>query len=137
MAEALNVIMRWLHISSVVALIGGVLYGRLVFFPGLQKLSPEARSPLDETAAAGFRPVVYLAVGCLTLSGLYNIFSNPGHSPLYHVLLGIKLLLVMHVFAIALLLVQPNNQRRARMMGLTAISGLIIIAISAYLRRIF
>jgi uncharacterized membrane protein len=137
MPEALQVIMRWLHISSVVTLIGGVLYGRLVFFPGLGRLAPEVRASLDETAAAAFRPLVYAAVGCLTFSGLYNIFSNPGHSPRYHILLGIKLLLVMHVFAVALLLVRPNNPRRSRMMGLTAISGFVIIAISAYLRRIF
>jgi len=137
MPEALNVIMRWLHISSVITLIGGVLYGRLVFFPGLRTIAPEARTALDETASAAFRPLVYLAVGCITLSGLYNIFSNPGHSPRYHILLGIKLLLVMHVFAIVLLLVRPDNPRRQRMMGLAGVSGLIIVAISAYLRRIF
>ena len=137
MPEALNVIMRWLHISSVITLIGGVLYGRLVFFPGLRTIAPEARTALDETASAAFRPLVYLAVGCITLSGLYNIFSNPGHSPRYHILLGIKLLLVMHVFAVSWLIVQPNNPRRTRMMTGTVISGVLIILISAYLRRIF
>jgi hypothetical protein len=52
-------------------------------------------------------------------------------------LLGIKLLLVMHVFAVAILISRPHNPRRARMMAGAAISGLAIIAISAYLRHIF
>jgi hypothetical protein len=63
--------------------------------------------------------------------------TNPGHTPTYHILLGVKLLLVMHVFAVAFLVTQPKNPRRARLMAGTVVSGLIIIAISAYLRRIF
>ena len=56
---------------------------------------------------------------------------------MYHMLLGIKLLLVLHVFAVAILIVQPQEPApRAQMTG-AVISGLVIIAISAYLRRIF
>jgi hypothetical protein len=43
----------------------------------------------------------------------------------------------MHVFAVSWLIVQPNNQRRTRMMTGALISGLVIIAISAYLRHNF
>ncbi len=137
MAEALNVIMRWLHISSVVTLIGGILFGRLVVWPGLQPLAKEAREPLEGALSERFRPLVLAAIGGLLVSGLYNIFSNPGHTPRYHMLLGVKMLLVLHVFAVAVLVSQPRNERRGRMMTGTVISGLIIIAISAYLRRIF
>jgi hypothetical protein len=38
---------------------------------------------------------------------------------------------------VMLLSTQPHAKRRARMMAGAAISGLVIIAISAYLRRIF
>ena len=137
MTEALNVAMRWLHISSVVVLIGGIIYGRLVALPGAQKMGADARSGFEEAAALAFRPIVFASMGGLLISGLYNIFSNPGHSPRYHMLLGMKLLLVLHVFAVALLISQPANPRRARLMTGTVISGLVIIAISAYLRRIF
>ena len=40
---------------------------------------------------------------------------------------GIKILLVLHVFAVALLITQPKNPKRARMMTGTLISGLIIL----------
>jgi hypothetical protein len=41
------------------------------------------------------------------------------------------------VFAIAFLATQPNNPRRGRQMTGAAISGLVILLISAYLRRNF
>ena len=137
MPEIVNVLVRWVHITSVVTLIGGILYGRLVLWPGLQTLAPDVRRTLEETTAAAFRPLVLAAILGLSLSGTYNILSNPGHTPRYHMLLGIKLLLVLHVFAVALLVTKPKSPRRGRMMTGTLISGLAIIVISAYLRRIF
>jgi len=137
MPDLLQVIMRWLHISSMATLIGGLIFGRLVLAPSAGALAPETRDALGERAAAAFRPVVLAAVAGLLISGIYNILTNPGHSVKYHTLLGIKLLLVMHVFAVSWLIAQPHNKRRTRMMTGTVISGLIIIMISAYLRRIF
>ena len=137
MADALFVFMRWLHLSSMATLIGGIIFGRLVMTPSAGGMSAETRGALGERAAAAFRPLVAAAIAGLLVSGLYNILSNPGHSVHYHMFLGIKLLLVMHVFAVSWLIVQPNNQRRARMMTGALISGLIIIAISAYLRHNF
>jgi hypothetical protein len=90
-----------------------------------------------DRAAALYRPLVFGAMAALLISGCYNILTNVGHTPLYHMLLGVKLLLVMHVFAVAILITRPHNPRRARMMAGAAISGLAIIAISDYLRHIF
>jgi uncharacterized membrane protein len=137
MADALNVFMRWLHISSVVTLIGGMIFGRLVMIPASGALSADTRAALGEKAALAFRPLVGAAIAALLVSGTYNIVSSPGHTVKYHILLGVKLLLVLHVFASAWLIVQPNNKRRARQMTGVVISGLCIILISAYLRRIF
>ncbi len=137
MHEILVVSLRWFHIASVATLIGGLLYGRVALARAADVFAPESRSALEERAAAAFRPLVYAAVTALIVSGVYNIFANPGHSPRYHMLLGIKLLLVAHVFAVSLLLVRRDRPGRARLMASGAVSGLIIIAISAYLRRIF
>ena len=137
MEDALLVIMRWLHISSMATLIGGMIYGRFVMSASEDILAPEAREKFDTRAAAAYRPLVLAAVMGLIISGTYNLMTNTGHTVKYHILLGVKLLLVLHVFAVALLVTQPKNPRRARMMLGMVISGLIIIAISAYLRRIF
>jgi uncharacterized membrane protein len=137
MADVLFVLMRWLHISSVATLIGGMIFGRVVMSQAAEGLSPDAGESLMDKAAMLYRPLVFTAMAGLLVSGTYNILTNLGHTPLYHMLLGIKFLLVLHVFAVAILVTRPHNKRRARMMAGAAISGLGIIAISAYLRHIF
>ena len=137
MGDVLGVTMRWLHFASLATLIGGILYGRLVMVPSSAVLAQDSREALGDRAAAAFRPFVLAAICGLVVSGLYNILTHPGHRPIYQVLFGIKMLLVLHVFAVALLIVRPGNKRRARMMTGVAISGLAIIAISAYLGHIF
>jgi uncharacterized membrane protein len=137
MADALFVFMRWLHLTSMATLVGGMVFGRLVMAAAESKLAPDAREAFASHAARAYRPLVVAAIICLLLSGTYNILTNPGHSVLYHTLLGIKLLLALHVFAVALLITRPRNPRRARLMTGTIISGLIIVALSAYLRRIY
>jgi len=137
MGDVLGVIMRWLHYSSLATLIGGMLYGRLVMVPASAVLAPDEREALADRAAVAFGPFVLAAICGLVFSGVYNILIHPGHTTRYHVLLGIKLLLALHVFTVALLIVRPRNKRRARMMTGVAISGLVIIAIAAYLQHIF
>jgi hypothetical protein len=137
MPDVLLVIVRWIHIASMATLIGGILYGRLVMVPAISTLAADARESLAETAAALYRPFVIAAVIGLVLSGTINFLSTTGHRPIYHMLFGIKILLALHVFAVAILIVQPKNPRRTRMMTGALISGLIIVAISAWLRRIF
>ena len=72
----------------------------------------------------------------LVLSGLYNYLSKPGHSAWYHALFGVKILLVLHVFSVAILAAAPKNPRRARQLFGAAVSGLTIVLISAYLKGI-
>ncbi|MGA2271754.1 MAG: hypothetical protein ABSH44_25105 [Bryobacteraceae bacterium] len=137
MADVLVVVMQWLHFSSLATLIGGILYGRLVMAPASSVLAPDAREALADRAATAFRPWVLAAICGLVVSGLYNILTHPGHSRIYQALLGIKLLLVLHVFTVALLIARPGHPRRTPMMTGLAISGLAIIAIAVYLAHIF
>jgi uncharacterized membrane protein len=137
MGEILTAFMRWVHISSAVTLIGGVVYARFVMIPAAASLSPDARTALDDGAAAHFRPVAFAAMAGLVLSGLFNYLSKPGHSVLYSALFGVKILLVLHVFSVVILVAAPKNPRRARQLFGAAISGLAIVAISAYLKGIF
>jgi len=136
MTDALNVIMRWLHITSVVVLIGGVLYARLVIAPALRSLPTEEQETLGDAMAARYRSLLFLAILFLAGTGIYNVFLNLGRGALYMALLGVKLLLVLHVFAVGILIVKPKSEKRTRQMTGLAISGLIVIAISAVLRQL-
>jgi len=137
MTDALSVIMRWLHITSAVVLVGGVLYARFVIAPALATLAAQEQDTLGAAMALRYRSLLYLAMVFLAGTGLYNTILNVGRGPLYQTLLGIKLLLVLHVFAVAMLIVKPHNARRTRMMTGTMISGLAIILISAWLSRTY
>ena len=137
MFETLGICMRWLHIASVATLIGGMIYGWLVLVPATAVLAVDARKALYERTAALFRPLVFGAIAALLISGGYTLMTNPGHHIRYYILLGIKLLLVAHVFAVGIVLVTKNPEHRGRLFAGGAISGLIIILISAYLRRNF
>ncbi len=137
MPEVLSVILRWLHIASAATLVGGFLYARMAAVPAGEAISPENRERFGERAAAAFRPFCYAAITGLLISGLYTLFTTPGHTPRYHALLGVKLLLALHIFATAVLVGQPGRSGRPRMMTGAFVSGLAIILISAYLRRIY
>ncbi|MGA2594962.1 MAG: hypothetical protein ABSH32_34120 [Bryobacteraceae bacterium] len=137
MFEALGILMRWLHIASVATLIGGMLYGWLVMVPAAGALAADARKALTDRTAALYRPLVFGAIAALLVSGGYNLLTNPGHNTLYYLMLTIKLLLVAHVFAVGIVLVTKNPEHRGRLFAGAAISGLIVILISAYLRRTF
>ena len=134
MPDQIAISLRWLHIASMAALLGGMIFWRLVL---VRAVSEGDRGAFAERAAAAFRPLVLVSICGLVFSGFINYLTAPGHTKFYHMLLGIKLLLALHVFAVSILMVQPNNPRRTRMATGVMISGLIILVISAWLRRIF
>jgi len=137
MFEALGIAMRWLHIASVVTLIGGMLYGWLVMVPALAALPADEREKVAARAASRWRPLIFTVIATLLISGSFTLATHPGHHNIYYVAFSIKLLLVAHVFAVGIVLVTKNPEHRGRLMAGAAISGLIIIAISAYLRQTF
>ena len=137
MGDVPAVIMRWLHLASVATVVGGLFFGALALRAGAAALPAEEAATLSEKAAARFRPWLWLAMAALLVSGLYNVIAMPGHSARYRTVLIIKLLLVAHVFASALLAIRPHNARRVRQMTGVVISGLCIVLISAWLSRIF
>ncbi len=82
MDAVLSVGMRWLHIASIVVLLGGVFYAR--FAVG--------------DLAKGFKPMAYMAIGGILISGTFNFLSKQAFPPHYQMWFGIKILLVLHIF---------------------------------------
>ena len=129
--------MRWLHIFSVVLLVGGALWGRQALKVINETLAQESADTLADSIFARYRARVIVATVLLLLSGLYNYFyTTVHHSQTYHVLFAIKLLLVLHIISAGLLLARPRHPRRARLLAGAGLSGLIVIFISNYLSRI-
>lgn len=116
----LSVLMRWLHISSVAVLLGGVVHARF----GGQLVGEKFRGWLNGAMLG------------LLVSGIYNFLTKASFPKGYHMWFGIKMLLALHIFAVATLLARgagdPAKQRRWAT-GV-AISGFTVILISAVLR---
>jgi hypothetical protein len=126
----------WLHLSSVVLLIGGALYGRLALRSAATVMSEESVNKFGDAAAARFRRVIVLAILLLVATGIYNYVHTGVHSVRYHILLAIKLLLVLHIFAATLVSTRPANPRRVRQLSGAALSGLAVILIAVYMSQI-
>jgi uncharacterized membrane protein len=140
----LDTLMQWLHILAAVTGIGAFIYGRLVVIPALAGLPAESRTKLVEELVARMRPLSFSVIGVLVATGTYNIVAHmAGRPAAYHIALGIKLLLALHVFSVAVLLSTPpglnpaRDARRPRLMMGAVISGTVILLISAFLRRAF
>ena len=69
---AVNLLMRWLHIFSVIAAVGATVFLRLVLIPSMAEIQDEARAQLMKSLAGRLRKLVHGAIGGILLSGLYN-----------------------------------------------------------------
>ena len=129
----LGVTMRWVHITSVVTLIGGFIYARYVVAPVIV-LTPAIGAEL----AKRYRSLLYTVMFTALASGLYNYLSKPAYPRHYHMWIGIKSLFVLHIFAVSILYPMPGASEAKRSRWLTGmiVSGLIVIGISAWLRWI-
>ena len=134
----LAVLMRWIHITSVVTLIGGFIYARFALSPALAAVPEPTRGEIGDRGVANFRPLLYTVLVTILGSGLYNYLTKPGYPPYYHMLIGIKFLFVLHIFAVTILCTIPGAGETKRKRWLTGLvsSGLVVIAISGYLRWI-
>lgn len=132
----LGVCMRWIHIASVVTLIGGFIYARFVLARALAVLPGTERELAGSTAVNAFRPLLFVVLITVLGSGAYSYATKLKYPPTYHMWMGIKLLFVLHIFASAILysVRKSSEAKRKRTEISIVISGLIVIAIAAYLR---
>jgi hypothetical protein len=57
-------------------------------------------------------------------------------TPAYHAVIGVKFLLVLHVLAAGFLATRASSPKRRRQAAGAAITGFIILALSAVLRKL-
>jgi len=128
MIDPIPYLARVAHILSAILLLGGLFYAWNLSKHNLLPAAPEK----------GFRPVVWVLVVTLFLTGAYNLMAKGAVPKQYHMLFGVKFLLFLHIAMVSILLVKPNTtpEKRARMLTGLAISGACLVVISAALRAI-
>ncbi|MDE0396764.1 MAG: hypothetical protein OXL96_03055 [Candidatus Poribacteria bacterium] len=149
----LKSLIQWIHVGSVVLMIGGFFFFRTVLLPIANRSADPAA--LISSALRRFSGVVWTALLTILISGLYNFITffrgaradaaiDPVVSDysLYIFVLGIKLFIVFLIFTLAIALTFPYpvfgvyQKKPAPWLNLTIIFGLIVIFLSAYLRRL-
>lgn len=140
----LHLLSRFVHIGSVVLFLGSVFYARQVLVPVLNVIPENIRMTSAAGAQLRFRAVLWTLLVLIVGSGLYNFLSydGPKHTQTYQIWFGIKMLLVLHILATAILWgtspygdVSVGGKNSRRLASMVA-SGIIVIAISAYLRSL-
>ncbi len=121
--EFLPLLMRWIHVVSAIVAVGGATFMWLVLHPAAARYIPDE----EETGGRYFRDairrrwmiVIHVCIAGFLVSGFYNFFAVtlPEHQGqwLYHALFGLKFLLSLPVFflAIGLSSTRPWAQRFA------------------------
>jgi hypothetical protein len=140
----LHLLSRFIHIGCVIMFLGGVIYARQVLVPVLNTLPEDVRMQSAAGTQIRYRTTLFVLLALIVLSGLYNFFSyaGPKHGEAYQIWFGIKMLFVAHICASAILWatspygdVTVAGKSKHRLTSI-AISGLIVVLISAYLRSL-
>lgn len=148
--ELVNLLSRWLHVSSAVVGVGATILMRFVVLPALAQL-PNGGEVLDRIRP-GVKKLIHSAMGLLILTGLYNylVVAAPSVKKLreagvetmarYHMVIGTKIILALALFVIAILLLKPVpsfHENRKQWLTVNTVLGLLILLLSAYLRRLW
>ncbi len=123
--------------------LGGMGFLLLILVPSLGVLSPEQRDALSKAVASRFRWATWSAVTLLLLSGLYNVrrfyWEEPSgtawHFLTLKVLLSFVLFAIVLALSIPFRLFEPLRARRRTWLLVAFVLGVVIVLISAYLRR--
>jgi uncharacterized membrane protein len=136
-------VMQWVHLMAAVVGLGGMGFMLLILIPSLGVLGAEQREALSRAVAGRFRWATWSAVTLLLLSGLYNIRRYYWEEPWGRAwkLLTLKTLLSFGLFGIVLALTiplrwfEPLRTHRRLWLLIAFTLGVIVVLISAYLRR--
>lgn len=145
----INVLSRWLHVTSAVIGIGALVFLRLGVHPILQAQEPSVRQAAMRQLRSRFIGIFHGAFGLMLLTGIYNLWvalpqvRTLTYHSLYHSLIGTKILLAVVLFGIVTAALSSSaasgsmEQGRPRGIGLSIILALVILFLGAVLRRLW
>lgn len=143
----LPLLMRWAHIFSAIIALGGVIFMRFVLLPSAtQVLDEKTHGELRGAITRRWMKFVHTCILLFLISGFYNYLVVTRHQhdgqAIYHMLFGIKFLLALGVFAIAIALTSLKSwsagMRANARLWLAVLIALasVIVVISGYMRAL-
>lgn len=127
---------KWVHVLSILTVVGFILYQYLVLQPVLRRLQGVSE---DFVNAVQRRSGIIMGIAWVLIwvTGIYNlVVVIPTVKPNYHLVLGAKILLVLVLFFLSTALSHPSlafegiRRNRARWVALVAWLGIAILLLS-------
>ncbi|MBI2435949.1 MAG: hypothetical protein HYV26_24095 [Candidatus Hydrogenedentes bacterium] len=139
-----QLLMRWIHVLTAVVLAGGVVFMRFVLMPAAKAtLDDAAHQRLRGAIIPKWRKIVHTGILLFLISGLYNYLfvTRFKHADsMYHMMFGIKFLLALVVFVLAVLLTsQKGYAERFRAnapfwMGVLVTVAVVVVLLGGYMK---
>ena len=138
--EWLNLLMRWLHLSSVAVLIGSIAFLVLVLRPALADRSQESRRDFFLSLKIRLKMLVHGGIAGTLISGLYNTHLGwrANLAPNLEVFLA-KLVLALAVLALVIAALAGRSpgsdplSPRSRLLTWGLVVALAVVVVSVYL----
>ena len=141
--EASVIVSRWFHFAAFIVVVGGTVFIRFLLHPSMPPAAPagETAPGLQDALRRRWSRTVHVCIAILILTGTYNAIVQfprhqavPGQMPLYHTVFGLKLLLVLTLFFVAIALTGRSQtfeamrrQRPAWLAFNTALAAVIVL----------
>ena len=131
---------RWLHVGSVILLVGGMAFKLYVLAPSADALSEAEHNALRSNVLDRLRRYVHTLVALILLSGAYNFYARMSTERPWHMLAGIKVLLGLFILFVASALVgrskglQKMRDDSRTWMKITLLVAALAVMLSGYMR---
>lgn len=142
--DALSLIFRWLHIGPAIVLVGGTAFMLFVLLPAAKELSEAEHLKLRAGVLKRWKRFVHGGIALFLISGFYNYIAvqAPLHrgDGVYHMLMGIKMLMAMGVFALAEIMVgrsklaEKLRQNATKFLAINLALAVTILMLSGFLK---
>lgn len=110
--QFVDILSRWTHVGTAIVVLGGSVFMRFVLMPAAQQLPQAEHDALRARVMGTWKKFVHIGIVLFLVSGFYNFFrtiSKGPVEPLYHALIGTKILLSFGVFFLASALVGRSS----------------------------
>jgi uncharacterized membrane protein len=137
----IELLSRWVHVGTAIVLLGGSVFLRCVLMPAARPLPEGEHEQFRQRIMGRWKRIVMIGIGLLLLTGFYNYLFVPREKPpVYHMLMGIKILLALGVFFLASALTGRSaglaaiRQNSGRWLSVLIVLAAATVAIAGFLK---
>ena len=142
--------LQWVHLISAILAVGSTFFMRFILFPAVEKLegsTADSRQALMVRMLPRLRMTIHISIALLIATGTYRFIRTldklSGWAE-YHAVFGIKVLLSLAVFVIAIGLTMPPaptpnvfQRNRSKWLLINFVLAAVVVLLSGYLRRLW